>query len=219
MAAPTLFADRVDLLLNKQRDALLDLARSRREGGRSYPDPAPIGAKLIVCPSPLEGSPPDPLTDLVGAAQYEHAKIYAQKIAKSVEILVPLIDAIPNQRRRLRILRHVNRLVGCVHDETLKCAVESPAKYTRDWLRMWTVRSPNTRQALQRRERLRPHVEETARQHPSKDSAEIATLLLEQERIAPLLSKRKGDRSVQITRKTLKADIAAILSELAGNPT
>src|ERR1700722_7818716 len=106
---------------------MLDVARSRRRGGRSYPDPTLIGVKRI-CHSPLELPQPFPLTDLIGWAQYEHAKVYAGEIARLIEDLVLSIDEIPDRRRRLRAFKTINLLIGCVHDETRKCAVESPAE-------------------------------------------------------------------------------------------
>jgi hypothetical protein len=192
--------DEVDLLLNRYRDALLDLARSRRNGGRSYP--TLTGGKRI-CLSPLEMPQPDPLTDLIGAAQYEHAKVYAGEIARLIEDLVLSIDDIPDRRRRLGAFENISMLIGCVHDETLKCAIQSPAEYTRVWIQMSRARSPNAQRVEQRRERLWPLVLETVNKFPSASPAKIATLLRQQ----------KGFKAqFEVTRRTLETDVAVLLA-------
>jgi hypothetical protein len=177
--------DEFDQPLNQERDELLAIARSRREWLRSHPNPFRLGE------------------DSIGDAQRILAGISAQKIAKIVEDLVLLVDAIADRRLRLRTLKNINLLIGCGRDE-----IRNPmdAEQARVELRTKHARSRNnenrTEGQKRRRERVRPQAEEIAAAHPSESSAKIAW------RLRQLKDFR------DIPRRTLEEDVKAILQKL-----
>lgn len=99
-----LFDHEVDLQLDEERNILLEMARSRRE----------------LAQSDLGRIPIDTDKEVVEAARALTHRDYARKIAKNVEVLVPLLDAIPDRRLRLMAMKNINRLVKHVEIEDSK---------------------------------------------------------------------------------------------------
>ncbi|MFZ1123208.1 MAG: hypothetical protein WAN81_23535, partial [Candidatus Binataceae bacterium] len=142
--APTSVEDRVGPLLNQQRDALLHIARSRREwlsvyGGRDR-ETDPVDelaerlnakqaeasaaqneqeyyarlAEINVLRADLDAKKAEVDAAQDGRAKFyakkakiaqgELAKFYAREIAERIEVLVPLLDEIPDPQRRLEAM-------------------------------------------------------------------------------------------------------------------
>jgi hypothetical protein len=102
----------------------------------------------------------------------------------------------------LRAFKTINLLIGCVHDETRKCAVESPAEYTRAWLQKSRARSANTQRVRERHERLWPYVKEMVSANPGEKAATIATRLRR---------KRGFCDEFKVPRSTLEGDVQALM--------
>ncbi len=175
-------ADKIDLLLNRERENLLHLARVPRD--RS--------------PSVARG----PKTDSFAAGQDIVAKMCANGITKSIGNLIPLMDDIRDRRRRLKAMKSIGLLFMYVFIEGMACH-ESPAAEMRAIDRMWLARSANTQRVEQRRDRLWPLVAELASKFPSASPAKIATLLRQQKGFKAQFG---------VTRRTLETDVAFLLA-------
>jgi hypothetical protein len=170
----------MDLLLNRQRESLLQWGEHSR-GVRE---------------------PRDPETDPIDAAQAKLTQECSKKVARSIYDLVPLMDDIRDRRRRLKAMKSLEMLLENVFIIGLN--VGSPIfRKQRAEVRMWRARWTNTQRVEQRRERLRPLVEEMKSKFPSANPAKIAGQLL----------KRKGFKAqFGVARRTLDTDVAALLS-------
>jgi len=205
----------IDLLLNQQREALLRIARSRREwlDRGSDRETDPIGAAQDEKDFRAK-------KEKVAWAGNEMAKFYARGVAEDVEALIPLIDLIPDEQRRLEAMGAILRLIAHAQGEA-EFRLRSPAGEMLMKLGTENARSAQRAEQAQRRKRMWPFVAEMMRDpfvaefmrnHPKKAPARITTLL--RKRIA--FQKEFGSLETLVAmRRTFEADVEALLAALS----
>jgi hypothetical protein len=147
-----LFEKEVDLLLDRHRGYLLDMAR---------PLP-PLGSMSFANDQ-----------ELVRVVQCFVAQNCAEKIASSIGFLLPVLDAIRDRRQRLRAFKATHMLLEGVHDKAMNSTKSWVEEYRQE-LHLRHARRSNVRRVQQRRERLRPLVAEMVNKLPSESPAKIA---------------------------------------------
>jgi hypothetical protein len=182
-----LLEEEVDLLLNRHRGALLDMAR---------PIP-PVGTMSTDGTMSKDND-----HELVRFAQCVVAHDSAEKIARSIGFLLPVLDAICDRRQRLRAFKATNVLLEGVHSKAMNSTKSWVEEYRQE-LHLKRARRSNVRRVQQRRERLRPLLAEMADKLPSEGLAQIA---------ARLRKRKDFGAQFQVSRRTLEEDVAALLT-------